>query len=176
MVREGFRALNLVALTQVWNQTPLTTLMLLSGLQSMPGNLHRAAILDGAGPVSRFFSITLPWLKPTLLFSTIIATINAFMAFDIIWIMTRGGPGAATTTLSWLGYMQSFQFLKFGEGAATALRADDSSALLRDPYFVFLGPSESQNTAPAMAASRTARRPAARAPPWSTCRNGSRRG
>ena len=50
----------------------------------MPGNLHRAAMLDGAGPIRRFFSITLPWLKPTLLFIVIIATINALMAFDIL--------------------------------------------------------------------------------------------
>ncbi len=115
---DGGRALNLVTLTQVWNQAPLTTLMLLSSLQSMPSNLHRAALLDGAGAVRRFFSITLPWLKPTLVFAMVIATINALMTFDIILIMTRGGPGAATTTLSWHGYMQSFQFLKFGEGAA----------------------------------------------------------
>lgn len=115
---DGDRALNLVTLTQVWNQAPLTTLMLLSSLQSMPSNLHRAALLDGASAVRRFFSITLPWLQPTLVFAMVIATINALMTFDIILIMTRGGPGAATTTLSWHGYMQSFQFLKFGEGAA----------------------------------------------------------
>lgn len=158
---EGFRALNLVALTQVWNQTPLTTLMLLSSLQSMPGNLHRAAILDGAGPVKRFFSITLPWLKPTLLFSTIISTINAFLAFDIIWIMTRGGPGAATTTLSWLGYMQSFQFLKFGEGAALLYVLTFLSLAFAIAYFAFLSPRKARTTAPAMAAPgpQTASRP-----------------
>ncbi|MDX3924366.1 MAG: ABC transporter permease subunit [Shinella sp.] len=137
---DGFRALNLVALTQVWNQAPLTTLMLLSALQSMPANLHRAAILDGAGAVKRFFSITLPWLKPTLLFSTIIATINAFMTFDIIWIMTRGGPGSATTTLSWLGYLQSFQFLKFGEGAAILYVLTILSLAFAILYFFVLSP------------------------------------
>ncbi len=150
---DGFRALNLVALTQVWNQAPLTTLMLLSSLQSMPGNLHRAAILDGAGPTKRFFSITLPWLKSTLLFSTIIATINAFMAFDIIWIMTRGGPGAATTTLSWLGYMQSFQFLKFGEGAATLYILTFLSLAFAIVYFVVLSPKRVKKVTAAPAAS-----------------------
>ncbi|MEA2772220.1 MAG: multiple sugar transport system permease protein, partial [Acetobacteraceae bacterium] len=97
---DGFRALNLVALVHVWNQAPLTALMLLAGLQSMPGSLHKAAMLDGAGPLRRFFSITLPWLKPNLLFIAIISTINALMAFDILWIMTRGGPGSATTVLA----------------------------------------------------------------------------
>ncbi len=152
----GFLALNLVALTQVWNQAPLTTLMLLSSLQSMPGNLHRAAILDGAGPMKRFFSITLPWLKSTLLFSTIIATINAFMAFDIIWIMTRGGPGAATTTLSWLGYMQSFQFLKFGEGAATLYVLTFLSLAFAILYFMVLSPKRAKKVTVVPAANSAA--------------------
>lgn len=141
---DGFRALNLVALTQIWNQAPLTTLMMLSALQSMPENLHRAAVLDGAGPVKRFFAITLPWLKPTLLFSTIIATINALMTFDIILIMTRGGPGSATTTLSWLGYLQSFQFLKFGEGAAILYVLTILSLACAVLYFFVLSPRKAK--------------------------------
>ncbi len=137
---DGFRALNLVALVNVWNQAPLTALMLLAGLQSMPGSLHKAAMLDGAGAIRRFFSITLPWLKPSLLFIAIIATINALMAFDILWIMTRGGPGSATTVLAWLGYLLSFQFFKFGEGAAVLYVLTVLSFVLAIFYFVVLGP------------------------------------
>jgi ABC-type glycerol-3-phosphate transport system permease component len=137
---DGFRALNLVALVHVWNQAPLTALMLLAGLQSMPGSLHKAAMLDGAGPLRRFFSITLPWLKPNLLFIAIISTINALMAFDILWIVTRGGPGSATTVLSWLGYLTAFQFFKFGEGAAILYVLTMLSFLLAIFYFVVLGP------------------------------------
>jgi len=137
---DGFRALNLVALTHVWNQAPLTALMVLSGLQSMPGNLHKAAILDGAGPLRRFVSITLPWLKPNYLFITIVATINALMTFDILLIMTRGGPGSATTVLSWLGYLQSFQFLRFGEGAATLYVLTILSLALAILYFFVFRP------------------------------------
>lgn len=151
---DGFRALNLVALTHVWNQAPLTALMLLAGLQSMPGNLHKAAILDGAGPVRRFFSITLPWLRPNLLFVTIIVTINALMAFDLLLIMTRGGPGSATTVLSWLGYLQSFQFLRFGEGAATLYILTFTSLLLAVLYFFVF--SNKRRRGPTMnSASRT---------------------
>ena len=146
---DGFRALNLVALTNVWNQAPLTALMLLAGLQSMPANLHKAAILDGAGPLRRFVSITLPWLKPSLLFMTIIATINALMTFDILLIMTRGGPGRATTLLSWMGYLQSFQFLRFGEGAATLYVLTITSLLLAILYFVVLGPRRQRAEIPA---------------------------
>ncbi|MDQ0392916.1 ABC transporter permease [Labrys monachus] len=144
---DGFRALNLVALTNVWNQAPLTALMLLAGLQSMPNNLHKAAMLDGAGPVARFFAITLPWLKPNLLFISIIATINSLMAFDILWIMTRGGPGTATTVFAWLGYLYSFQFLKFGEGAAILYCLTVVSFLLAIFYFFVLGPRRSRAAA-----------------------------
>jgi multiple sugar transport system permease protein len=142
---DGFRALNLVALTNVWSQAPLTALMLLAGLQSMPSSLHKAAMLDGAGAVARFFAITLPWLKPSLLFISIIATINSLMAFDILWIMTRGGPGAATTVVSWLGYLYSFQFLRFGEGASILYCLTALSFALAIVYFAILGPRRSRN-------------------------------
>lgn len=145
---DGFRALNLVALVHVWNQAPLTALMLLAGLQSMPASLHKAAMLDGAGPVRRFFSITLPWLKPNLMFISIIATINALMAFDILWALTRGGPGNATTVLAWYGYLMSFQFFKFGEGAAVLYVLTALSFLLAIFYFLVLGPRRGAARAP----------------------------
>ena len=115
---QGAVAFNLVALVYVWNQAPLTALLVLAGLQSMPENLHKAARIDGAGAVRRFFSITLPWLRPMLLLILILTTINAIMAFDLFWTMTRGGPGTATTVFSWLGYAYAFQFLRIAEGAA----------------------------------------------------------
>ncbi len=84
----------------------------------MPENLHRAARIDGAGAVRRFFSITLPWLRPMLLLVLILTSINSIMAFDLFWTMTHGGPGSATTVFSWMGYAYAFQFFRFGEGAA----------------------------------------------------------
>lgn len=114
----GTRAFVLVALVHIWNQAPLTSLLLLAGLQSMPENLHRAARIDGAGPVRRFLRITLPWLRPMLLLVLILTSINSIMAFDLFWTMTRGGPGSATTVFSWMGYAYAFQFFRFGEGAA----------------------------------------------------------
>lgn len=168
---DGDRALNLVALTHVWNQTPLTALMLLAGLQSMPMNLHKAAMLDGAGPITRFFRITLPWLKPSLLFVSIIATINALMAFDIIWIMTRGGPGQATTVFAWLGYVYSFQFLRFGEGAAM-LYVLTALSFFAAIFFVFvLGPrrmrgrTETDGTTYGYGAVKNIQRPVSLPPP-----------
>jgi ABC-type sugar transport system permease subunit len=114
----GAIAMNLVAIAHVWNQAPLTSLLILAGLQSMPENLHRAARIDGAGAVRRFFSITLPWLRPMLLLVLILTSINSIMAFDLFWTMTHGGPGSATTVFSWMGYAYAFQFFRFGEGAA----------------------------------------------------------
>ncbi|MGI8772727.1 MAG: ABC transporter permease subunit [Acidobacteriaceae bacterium] len=114
----GWVAFNAVALVQIWNQAPLTCLLLLAGLQSMPENLHRAARIDGAGAVQRFLNITLPWLRPMMLLVLILTTINAIMAFDLFWVMTRGGPGSATTVFSWMGYAYAFQFFQFGQGAA----------------------------------------------------------
>ena len=141
---DGNRALTLVSLTHVWNQTPLTALLILAGLQSMPVSLHKAAMLDGAGPMTRFFKITLPWLKPTLLFITIIATINALMAFDIIWTMTKGGPGESTTVLAWLGYVYSFKFMKLGLGAAMLYILTALSFCLAIIYVLVLGPRYSK--------------------------------
>ena len=115
---DGTVAFNLVALVHIWNQAPLAALLILAGLQSMPENLHRAARIDGAGPVQRFVSITLPWLRPMLLLTMILTSINSIMAFDLFWIMTKGGPGSATTVFSWMGYAYAYHFFKMGEGAA----------------------------------------------------------
>ncbi|WP_222182844.1 ABC transporter permease [Geminicoccus harenae] len=114
----GSVAFAIVILVHVWNQAPLTALLILAGLQSMPDNLHRAARIDGAGPITRFFKITVPWLKPMLLLIMILTTINSIMAFDLFWTMTKGGPGSATTVFSWMGYAMAFQFMRMGEGAA----------------------------------------------------------
>src|SRR6202042_1604426 len=68
---------------------------------------------------------------------------NSLMAFDILWIMTRGGPGAATTVLSWLGYVTAFQFLRFGEGASLLYFLTALSFLLAIVYFVVFSPRRS---------------------------------
>jgi multiple sugar transport system permease protein len=115
---DGAWAFHIVAFVHIWNQAPLTCLLILAGLQSLPDNLTRAARIDGAGPVERFMKITLPWLRPMLLLVMILTTINSIMAFDLFWTMTKGGPGSATTVFSWMGYAYAFQFSRFGEGAA----------------------------------------------------------
>ena len=139
---DGTVAFNLVALAHVWNQAPLATLLILAGLQSMPDNLHRAARIDGAGPFQRFFKITLPWLKPMLLLTMILTTINSIMAFDLFWIMTSGGPGSATTVFSWMGYAYAYHFFKMGEGAAILFVLTILCLILAWIYLKLLFPSQ----------------------------------
>jgi ABC-type glycerol-3-phosphate transport system permease component len=134
----GSVAFALVGLVYVWNQAPLTCLLLLGGLQSMPESLHKAARVDGAGPWRRFWRITLPWLRPMMLLVLILTTINAIMAFDLFWTITQGGPGSATTVFSWLGYVTSFQYFQFGQGAAVLYLLTIVCMLLAVAYFLLL--------------------------------------
>ena len=134
----GTVAFGLVALVYVWNQAPLTCLLLLGGLQSMPDSLHKAARVDGAGPWRRFRRVTWPWLRPMMLLVLILTSINAIMAFDLFWTITKGGPGSATTVFSWLGYVQAFQYFRFGQGAALLYLLSVVCLLLAVAYFVLL--------------------------------------
>ncbi len=117
----GPASLYLVVVAFVWNSAPLVALFILAALQSVPTNLYRAAEMDGASSWQRFRFITLPWLRPMLLLVLILATINGIMAFDLIYFLTKGGPGTETTVFSWLGYNTIFGFFQFGQGTAILL-------------------------------------------------------
>ncbi|MEZ4499555.1 MAG: ABC transporter permease subunit [Thermomicrobiales bacterium] len=129
------RALFLVALASIWQSAPLSGLLLLGAMQSLPSNLFNAAKIDGASPFQRFRKITLPWIQPTLLFVIILNTINALMTFDLIYVLTQGGPGESTTVISWLGYVTFFNFARYGEGAAILYILSLISLLLAAVYF-----------------------------------------
>jgi ABC-type sugar transport system permease subunit len=116
--KHDFTALNLLVATYMWNQAPFATLLFLAALQSIPIQLYMAAEVDRASALQKFRYVTLPYLKPTLLLVLILATVNGFMMLDLIVILTAGGPGYATTVVSWLGYTTIFQFHKFGQGSA----------------------------------------------------------
>jgi multiple sugar transport system permease protein len=114
-------ALLAVCLADVWKNFPLVTLIALAALQSVPRELHAAAVMDGAGPWSRFRAVVLPYLIGPLTVAIVLRTIEAFKVFDIIWVMTRGGPANSTKTVSMLVYEQAFSFQKAGIGASVAL-------------------------------------------------------
>jgi len=113
-------ALNCIVIADVWSMTPFVAIVIWAGLQSIDSPIYEAAKVDGAGPLSSFFYITLPLLKATLLFVLAIRIMEAFRVFDIVYVLTSGGPGGGTQTLSYYVYISSFKFLKFGYGAAVS--------------------------------------------------------
>jgi multiple sugar transport system permease protein len=117
-LKSGFSALNVLVSVYMWNQAPFATLLLLAGMQSIPGELYSAAEVDGAGYWQRFRHVTLPALRGMLFLILVVSTVNGFLMLDLIYVLTMGGPGNETTTLSWLGFQTAFQFFKFGPGTA----------------------------------------------------------
>jgi len=114
-------ALNAVMLADVWKNYPLVTLLTLAAMQSIPDDLFEAARLDGASAFRRFRAITFPAIVGPLSVALVLRTIDAFKIFDIIYVMTRGGPVDSTKTLSFFVYQESFSYLRAGSGAAYAI-------------------------------------------------------
>ncbi|MGE5553558.1 MAG: carbohydrate ABC transporter permease [Betaproteobacteria bacterium] len=117
---EPFLAMNMVILADVWKMTPLGILLFYAALQTIPESLYESARVDGAGTVRVFTGITLPLLMPTVLIVLVLRTIEAFKVFDIIYVMTRGGPANGTQVVAYHAYMEAFSYLRFGRGAAIA--------------------------------------------------------
>ncbi len=114
-------AMNSAILAEVWKTTPFMVLLLFAGLQIIPEDLHRSAKADGAGARYRFWHITLPLLKPTLLVAVLFRALDAFRVFDVIFVLTGGGPADTTEVLSLYTYKQLFSLSNFGYGSALAV-------------------------------------------------------
>jgi multiple sugar transport system permease protein len=113
-------ALKVIISALIWQGLPLGVLVLLSGLQTIPRLLYEAAAIDGADDWRQFLHVTLPMLVPFLIPVVVLRLITALKAFDAIFVLTRGGPGQATTTLNYYVYLEAFEFLNLGYGAAVA--------------------------------------------------------
>ena len=109
-----------VILISVWLWTPFVTTTFLAGLQTVPTQLYEAARVDGAGPVRRFFHVTLPSLRPILTVIILLRGVWMFNKFDVIWLTTGGGPLGATEHLPVLSYREAFALYDIGSGAAIA--------------------------------------------------------
>lgn len=109
-----------VALTVIWKNMGYNMVILLAGLQDVPTSLHEAAAIDGANSRQRFWSITLPLLRPHLFFVMVVSLIGAFQAFDMVYVMTDGGPGNATLVYNYYIWQNAFQFFKMGYASALA--------------------------------------------------------
>jgi len=109
-----------VIVANVWIGIPFNLVILYGGLQNIPQDLYEAAALDGAGGWTTFRHLTFPLLRPVSAVTILLGLVYTLKVFDIIWIMTRGGPGTSSTTLTIWSYQQSFGSLlpRFGPGAA----------------------------------------------------------
>jgi ABC-type sugar transport system permease subunit len=110
-----------IVLADVWKTTPFVAVVVLAGLQGIDPALHEAARVDGAGPLRRFFTITLPLLRPSLLVAGTFRTLDAVRLFDLPYVLTGGGPGTATEPLSLYAFIALMQRLRFGYGSALAV-------------------------------------------------------
>ncbi len=110
-----------VCLTIIWKTSSFVALILLAGLQTIPQETLEAADVDGASRLRKFWSVTLPMLRPSIVVAMIFRTITALQTFDIPATMTRGGPGDATTTLAMLIHQTTVDFLDLGYGSALAV-------------------------------------------------------
>jgi len=110
-----------ICLTITWKTSSFVALVLLAGLQTIPGELYEAAAVDGAGAMRRFWHVTLPLLRPSIVVALIFRMISSLQTFDIPATMTRGGPGTATVTLAMYIHQNTVDFLDLGYGAALAV-------------------------------------------------------
>lgn len=118
-------ALPTIMVVSIWKQAGYYMIILLAGLQAIPKHLYEAASIDGASSITKFFKVTLPMLSPTMFMVLILNIISSFQVFDLINIMTGGGPGRSTNVLVYRIYQEGFQNLRFGYASAMA-------------YFLFL--------------------------------------
>ncbi|MNI09949.1 Lactose transport system permease protein LacF [compost metagenome] len=113
-------ALPSVIIVSIWHSVGYYMVLYLAGLQGIPKDLYEAASLDGAGKTSQFKNITLPMLSPVIFFTVIIGIINSFKVFDLIYVLTKGGPGRSTHVLVYDIYYTAFQRYEYGYASAMA--------------------------------------------------------
>lgn len=114
-------ALGAIIVADIWKTTPYMALLLLAGLQVIPNTLYESSSLDGANKLMQFRHITLPLLKPSILVALLFRTLDAFRVFDLIYVLTGGGPGGTTESISIYAYKVMFAQTRFGYGSAMIL-------------------------------------------------------
>ena len=110
-----------VVIMDVWKNTGVFMVIFIAALQGVPKNIIEAAIMDGASPWRRFWRITLPWISPVVFFAIVYASIGALQVYESIFILTRGGPGDATRSMSINIVEEAFGSFQLGYGASVAV-------------------------------------------------------
>jgi len=110
-----------LVMAHIWKEGPLAAIFILAGLQLIPDEFYEAAKIDGGGALLMFRFITLPLLRPILLVVLVYETMTAILTFDIVYVLTGGGPADSTSLLSWFAYAEIFKFLNLGGGIALSI-------------------------------------------------------
>lgn len=130
-----------IFIADAWKNVPFVAIILLAGLQIIPSEVYEAARIDGATAWQSFRRMTLPLLKPAIMIALIFRTLQAFLVFDVIYIMTGGGPGTSTETLSFLNYQTFIINTDFGYGGAMSMMLVIMTLVLAAVYVRALRPS-----------------------------------
>jgi ABC-type sugar transport system permease subunit len=128
-----------IVLADAWKMTPFVALLLLAGLESIDPSLYDAARIDGASAWRQFREITLPLLRPALLVAVLFRALDAFRVFDVIYVMTGGGPGTSTEPVSLYTFNTILQHLRFGYGSALSVMIFLATFLLALVYIRLVG-------------------------------------
>ena len=115
-------AMAALVVADAWKTTPFVALIVLAGLQGIPESILEAAKVDGLGSAQRFRHVVLPLLAPSLLVAVLFRAVQAYGAFDLVYVMTGGGPGGSTETVSLYAFQSYFRYLDFGYGSAVAIQ------------------------------------------------------
>ena len=133
-----------VILVDVWQTTPFVLLFMLAGLQSLPLEPYEAARVDGAAPLQLFWYLTLPLLRPVILAVLLLRFMDAFRIFDIVYVLTRGGPAFATDMVSLFTYRTGLQWFEIGKASAAGVLTLLVIAFCAALLFSFLGPGRNE--------------------------------
>jgi len=139
LLLSGSGAMASAILADVWKTTPYMALLILAGFQTIPGAVYESAKVDGSGILNTFFKITLPLLKPSILVALLMRTLDAFRVFDLIYVLTGGGPGGSTETMSIYAYKTMFQQTNFGYGSIVVILMVICVAIIAAFYIKILG-------------------------------------
>lgn len=139
MLSTGSGAMAAAIIADVWKTTPYMALLLLAGLQVIDRGLYESAAVDGAGKVKTFFTITLPLMKPSILVALLFRTLDAFRVYDLIAVLTGGGPGGQTETLSIYSYKVMIEQSNYGFGASIVVAMFLCVAIIAYVFIKFLG-------------------------------------
>ncbi|MEC0301984.1 carbohydrate ABC transporter permease [Terribacillus saccharophilus] len=128
-----------IMFADIWKTTPYMALLLLAGLQTIPRSLYEAAEVDGANKFQQFISITLPMIRSAILVAVLFRALDAFRVFDLIYVLTGGGPANSTESISVYAYKLLFEQQNFGAGSALSVIVFLSVALLSTIFIKLIG-------------------------------------